>query len=53
MYLHSIQNGLCPLLLACDRGRIDTVRLLIGRGADVNILGEVMLIAIGTGRRNQ
>ena len=35
------QNGWGPLTLACDNGYIDTVKLLIQRGADINILGEV------------
>ena len=40
-YNSDIQNGWGPLTLACNNGYISTVKLLIQRGADVNIFGEV------------
>ena len=32
----SVDGGACPLYIAAENGRVDTVRALIARGADVN-----------------
>ena len=39
-HMHT-QNGWCPLTLACNKGYLSTVRLLVQRGANVDVWGEV------------
>ena len=31
-----LQNGTTPLIMACDQGYLDIVKVLIDHGADVN-----------------
>ena len=37
-----MQAGMSPLTLACYNGHISIIKLLVSRGADVNIWGKVV-----------
>lgn len=37
------QNTWCPLTVACSKGHMNIMRLLIDRGADVNISEKVLI----------
>lgn len=39
--LPDFQNAWCPLTVACNNGHMNIIRLLIDRGADVNISEKV------------